>query len=320
MNARAPTVSKPALAHKVVVVTGSSHGIGRAVALRLAKEGARVVVNGSGTGQGGPAACTSALEQLLGEISAEGGEGAPFVGSVANDTEARGLIETAVQTYGRLDGLVNCAGIAEPPGSSARGIRYEDWERIRRVHLDGTFSCCRHALPHLVAAGGGRIVNTTSHAHLGLYGGSAYGAAKGGINSLTWELAADYAADGIRCNAIAPGAKTRLSSGPEYEAQIADLEARGVLSAEMAAISLAAPPAEGCASLYAFLLGDAAAEITGQIFSATGGYVGVFPKPAERMLVYRAGDEPWSIEALAERLPRALERQAEEARRERSSE
>lgn len=301
--------TEPALARKAIVVTGSSQGIGRAVALRLAKEGARVVVNGSGTGRGGRAACAAELEQLLGEIRAAGGEGLAWVGSVAEDAEAQRLIESAVEMFGRLDGLVNCAGVAEPPGSSARTIGYDEWERIRRVHLDGTFACCRHALPHLAAAGGGSIVNTTSHAALGLYGGSAYGAAKGGINSLTWELAADFEAEGIRCNAIAPGAKTRLSSGPEYEAQIAGLEARGVLSPQMAAMSLAAPPPEGCAALYAFLLGEAAANITGQIFSAAGGYVGVFPKPAERLLAYREGEEPWSMEALAECLPEALAKQ-----------
>ncbi|MFT5442618.1 MAG: 3-oxoacyl-[acyl-carrier protein] reductase [Myxococcota bacterium] len=300
------TNSSLPLVGKVIVVSGSSHGIGRAVALRLAGEGAAVVVNGSGTGAGGQAESQRVLSQLLEEVESLPGDAFAFVGSVADDSAAKELIESAVGQFGHLDGLVNCAGIAEPAGSSVEAISDEDWRRVRRVHLDGTFSCCRHALPHLIARGGGSIINTTSHAHLGIYGGSAYGAAKGAINSLTWEVAADFAEKKIRCNAISPGARTRLSSGSGYEAQIEDLVARGLLSREMAAMSLNVAGPEGCASLYAYLLSDAAAEISGEVFSASGGYVGVFPKPRERLLVFKDTDSPWALSELAEQLPAAL--------------
>jgi len=298
-----------------VVVTGSSQGIGRAVALRIAAEGARVLVCGSGMGPGGPAASDRALAALVEEIEGGVGEAARFVGSVSEDAVAREMIEFAVDRFGGLDALVNCAGVAAPSASSILDIEPEDWERVRRVHLEGTFFSCRHAVPHLIRSGGGSIVNTSSHAHLGIYGGTAYGAAKGATNSLTWELAADLRDEGIRVNAICPGARTRLSSGPEYEAQIANLEARGLLTAVMAKASRQVPGPEGCASLYAYLLSDASAEISGEIFSATGGYVGVFPKPTERMLAMKTDAAPWSISELSEELPSSLVAGAKQAER-----
>jgi 3-oxoacyl-[acyl-carrier protein] reductase len=291
---------------KRVVVTGSSQGIGRAVALRVGSEGGRVLVTGSGMGPGGRGATERTLAALVEEIEAMGGEGESFVGSVAEDGVAREMIETAVSRFGGLDGLVNCAGIPEPPGSSILDIEPGDWERVRRVHLEGTFHCCRHALPHLIANGGGSLVNTSSHAHLGIYGGTAYGAAKGAINSLTWELAADLRDKNIRCNAICPGARTRISSGPDYDAQIERLESRGLLSPAMAKASRQPPPPEGCASLYAYLLSDASAQISGEIFSATGSYVGVIEKPVERLLLMKKGAAPWTLDELAEKLPERI--------------
>lgn len=301
------------LSGKRIVVTGSSHGIGRAVARRLGQEGARVVVNASGQGQGGRAAAEPVLAELVAEIEADGGEALISIGSVADADAAKGLIETAVEGFGGLDALVNVAGIAGPHNNSIREISVEDWRHVVSVHLDGTFYCCRAAVPHLLEAGGGSIVNTSSHGHLGGYGGTAYGAAKGGINSLSFSLAADLRADGIRVNAICPGAKTRLSSGPEYEALIANLEARGMLSPELAKNSLNAPAPEGCAALYAYLVSDAAREITGELFSASGPYVGVFDRVDERMLGFRqpaAGEavdaNVWSLEELADLVPRKL--------------
>jgi NAD(P)-dependent dehydrogenase (short-subunit alcohol dehydrogenase family) len=292
MSERETPAGSASLAGKRIVVSGSSQGIGRAVALRLAREGARVVVNGSGLGPGGREASQRTLQALALEIEAAGGEAAICVGSVAEEAQAAALIETAVSKFGGLDGLVNCAGIPEPPDAGTiLEIPPAAWREVVGVHLDGTFYCCRHAVPQLIAAGGGSIVNTSSHGHLGVYGGTAYAAAKGATNSLTWALAADLREHGVRVNAICPGAKTRISSGADYEAKIAALEARGVLDADLARHSLAAPPPEGCAALYAFLCSDAAREITGEIFSAAGPYVGVFPKPEERFLAYRSSPE-----------------------------
>jgi len=287
---------------KRIVVTGSSQGIGRAVALRIGREGGRVLVTGSGLGAGGRAAAARTLNALVEEIESLGADAASFVGTVADDAVAKEMIESAVGQWDGLDGLVNCAGIPEPVGSSILDMNARDWERVRSVHLEGTFHSSRHALPHLIASGGGSIVNTSSHAFLGIYGGTAYGAAKGAINSLTWELAADLREKNIRCNAICPGARTRLSSGAEYDEQIARLTSRGLLTPTMAKSSRQVAPPEGCASLYAFLLSDASAQISGEIFSATGGYVGVMTRPVDRFLMMKQDAAPWTLDELSSEL------------------
>lgn len=290
-----------ALEGRRIVVTGSSEGIGRAVALHLAGEGARVVVNASGLGSGGVAAAEDRLAGLVAEVADRGGEGLACVASVAELAGAEAIVGTAVDGFGGLDGLVNCAGIAGAPANSLCEIEVEDWRRVVSTHLDGTFFCCRAAVPHLIAAGGGAIVNTSSHGFLGGFGGSAYPAAKGAINSLSFAIAADLASDGIRCNVVCPGAKTRLSTGTAYEAVIGRLEQRGLLDAEGVAASLNAPPAEGCAPIYGYLLSDHASHITGRLFSAAGGYVGVFARAEERAIgVREEGDGTWTIDALAD--------------------
>ena len=300
-----------ALEGRRIVVTGSSEGIGRAIALCLAGEGARVVVNASGQGAGGADAAATRLEGLVGELAAAGGEGAASVGSVAEPDGAEAIVQVAVDAFGGLDGLVNCAGIPGKPANSIRDIELEDWRRVLSVHLDGTFLCSRAAIPRLREAGGGVIINTSSHGFLGMYGGSAYPAAKGGINSLTWCMATDLADFGIRCNAVCPGAKTRLSTGPEYEEMIRGLETRGILSEGLAEISLNSPPPSECVPIYAYLLSDAAKEVNGRIFTASGPYVGLFPLMAEKMVGARdPADGPWTVEALATAVAETIEGEA----------
>ena len=290
-----------------IVVTGSSEGIGRAIALCLASEGARVVVNASGGGEGGREAAEARLAGLVEELVAAGGEGAACVGSVADPAAAEEIVATAARTWGGLDGLVNCAGIPGKPANGIQEIEIDDWSRVVSVHLDGTFLCSRAAIPYLREAGGGVIVNTSSHGFLGMYGGSAYPAAKGGINSLTWCMATDLAEYGIRCNAVCPGAKTRLSTGPDYEKMIRGLEARGILSDGLAEISLNSPPPEECAPIYAYLLSDAAKHVNGRIFTASGPYVGLFPIVQEKPVGARSPEDgPWTQADLARAVDAAL--------------
>jgi len=172
------------------------------------------------------------------------------------------------------------------------------------VHLTGTFNCCRHAAPHLVAAGSGAIVNTSSHAFLGVYGGTGYAAGKGGVNSLTWALARDLAEHGVRCNAVCPGARTDLSSGPDYERKVRALHRRGLLDDALLAASLDPAPPEFVAPMYAYLVSDAARDISGQVFSVSGNYVGRFPAAAEELLLYRdhADGRTWTLDELHHQL------------------
>jgi len=281
-----------ALEGRAAVVTGGSRGIGRAVARLLAREGAAVVVNGRDA---------ETARAVAGEIEAEGGRARACAGSVADWDVAGELVAACVDAFGAIDVLVNCAGIAEPEASSILDVTPEAWRELIDVHLGGTFNTCRHAAPHMAARGRGAIVNTSSHAHLGLYGGTGYPAGKGGTNALTLAIAAELRDRGVRANVVCPGARTRLSEGPEYVAKIESLHARGILGDALRDASLAPPDADQAAPLYAFLASDLAASITGRIFSAAGGYVGLQPAGGETLLAWRdAGDGPWPVAALAE--------------------
>jgi len=292
----------PILQDKAAVVTGGSRGVGRAVALALGAEGAAVVVNGR---ESGPA------QAVAEEIRAAGGRAIACSGSVAEFAFAGELIGACVSEYGMIHALVNCAGIAEPEGSSLFDLvdlAPEAWRAVIDVHLTGTFYTCRHAAARMAEAGGGAIVNTSSHAYTGRYGGSAYAAAKGGTNSLSFALAAELASQGVRVNAVCPGARTRLNEGPDHRARIEDLHARGLVDDATRAASLDPPPPEHVAPLYAFLLSDGARGISGRLFSAAGGYVGVHSPPGERLLAYRDTDSgPWPVAELAESVRAGLD-------------
>ena len=158
----------------------------------------------------------------------------------------------------------------------------------------------------MVAQRAGAIINTSSHSFLGTYAGVAYPAAKGGVTSLTFALATELREHGVRVNAVCPGAKTRLSTGPGYERRIHDLHQRGILSDAVRDVSLEPPDPRFAAPIYAFLASDRARGITGRVFSASGGYVGVFAQGTEKLLAYRdhRGAEPWQVGEIAAAIAR----------------
>jgi NAD(P)-dependent dehydrogenase (short-subunit alcohol dehydrogenase family) len=267
------------------------------VALALAAAGARVVVNGSPDRDGRSAAA----EAVAAEIAARGGTALAHAASVADFAAAGALVERCVAEFGAIDVLVNCAGVPEPDGASILNMSERDWRAVLDVHLGGTFHCCRHAAPRMVAQRAGAILNTSSHSHLGVYAGVAYPAAKGAVNSLTFALATELREHGVRVNAVCPGAKTRLSTGPAYERRIHDLHARGILSDTVRDISLDPPEPRFAAPIYAFLASERAHGITGRVFSASGGYLGVFAQGSEKLLAYRdhRGAAPWRVDEIA---------------------
>jgi NAD(P)-dependent dehydrogenase (short-subunit alcohol dehydrogenase family) len=168
------------------------------------------------------------------------------------------------------------------------------------AHLGTTFETCRAAAPKMVAQGGGAIINTSSFAFLGDYGGTGYPAGKGGVNGLTMALAAELKEQGVRANVVCPGGKTRLSTGPEYEAHIIELGRRGLLDEFSTKAALDAPPPEYVAPTYAYLASDLAKNVTGQIFIAAGNFVGRFDRQTPSLLGYRDHHDspPWSVEEL----------------------
>jgi NAD(P)-dependent dehydrogenase (short-subunit alcohol dehydrogenase family) len=269
-------------------VVGGSRGIGLAIAEKLATIGANVVVNGRD-----PAAVDEAVAQI-------GGSSIGYPGSPAEPALADALIDSCISEFGRLDILVNCAGTPEPAGSSILTVSSAQFRDLLDAHLGTTFETCRAAAPKMVAQGGGAIVNTSSFAFLGDYGGTGYPAGKGAVNGLTLAIAAELRGNGVRANVVCPGAKTRISTGPDYEAQIAELTRRGILDQVSADVALDAPPAEYVAPTYAYLVSDRAKDVTGQIFVAAGGFVGRFARATPSLLGYRDHQDspPWTLDEL----------------------
>jgi NAD(P)-dependent dehydrogenase (short-subunit alcohol dehydrogenase family) len=278
----------PLLDGRGAVVVGGSRGIGEAVAGLLAAHGAGVVVNGRDPGAAGRAA---------GVICADGGRAVAHPGSPADDEVARSLVAACEAEYGRIDILVNCAGTAEPPGSSILNITTADFADLLDAHLGTVFQTCRAAAPKMVDQGAGVIVNTGSIAFLGDYGGTGYPAGKGAVTSLTLAIAAELEEHGVRANVVCPGARTRLSAGPEYQKHIADLYRRGMLDDATMQGSLDAAPPEYAAPMYVYLATDLARAVTGEIFVASGGFVGRFDRAALSLIGYRDHHDspPWAL-------------------------
>jgi len=195
---------------RAVIVTGGGRGIGRAHARLLASRGARVVVADYGAAIDGSGSSTEPAEEVVREIEAAGGVAVACHASVADPAGAASIVETALERFGRLDAVINNAGISDKH-------RFEDlspqqFQHMIDVHFLGTVLVTRSAWPHFVAAGYGRIVNTASEAMLGAQPElTSYGAAKGAVWAFTRNLAAEGAELGIHVNAVAPRARTRMS-------------------------------------------------------------------------------------------------------------
>ena len=247
------------------VVVGGSRGIGAAVAGLLAELGAGVIINGRDA---------DAVDSTVDAITSAGGAALGHSGPANDEAVADALISLCENEFGRIDALVNCAGTAEPPGSSILTVSPAQFRDLMDVHLGTVFATCRAAAPRMVSSGGGSIINTSSFAFLGDYGGTGYPAGKGAVNGLTMAIAGELREHGIRANVVCPGAATRLSSGPDYKQHIENLRRRGMLNDLNADAALAPAPPEYVAPLYAYLAGPVSTDITGQMFVAAGGFVG----------------------------------------------
>ncbi len=276
------------LAGRGAVVVGGSRGIGAAVAIQLAAHGAAVLVNGRDR---------EAAEHTAADITAKGGRALAHPGSPSDERRADALIDQCVQEFGGLDILVNCAGIAEPVGSSIFDISTAQFHELIEAHLGTVFETCRAAAPKMAAQRGGSIVNTGSVAFLGDYGGTGYPAGKGAVYSLTMAIAAELDRHQVRVNVVCPGARTRLCTGPEYERHITDLHRRGMLDEVSMRAALDAAPPEYVAPLYVYLASDLAEHVSGETFVVAGGFVGRYPRPTAELLGYRDHHEwpPWSV-------------------------
>ena len=283
---------EPLLSGRAAIVVGGTRGVGRAVTELLARLGAAVVVNGRDP---------QAVDETVAALTDAGLGGIGLAGSPAQESTAAALADACLDAHGRIDILINCAGVAEPLGSSILNISTAEFDELIAAHLGTAFQMCRAVAPQMVRQGRGAIVNTSSFAFLGDYGGTGYPAGKGAVNGLTLAVAAELREHGVRANVVCPGARTRLSTGPDYQAQIAELNRRGLLDDVSTAGALDAAPPEYVAPTYAYLASDLAAGVTGQILIAAGGFVGRFDRPVPSILAYRDHHDapPWTPAELA---------------------
>jgi NAD(P)-dependent dehydrogenase (short-subunit alcohol dehydrogenase family) len=252
---------------RVAVVTGAGRGIGRAVARRLASEGASVVVNDLAAG---------GADETARLVSDAGGRALPVAADISAEADVSRLMAEAAKHFGGVDVLVNNAGIDLV--APVEKTTLEDWQRMQSVDLTGAFLCARHALPLLKRSNSGAVVNVASiHAFCTQPGRAAYAAAKAGLLGFTRALALDLGPLGIRVNAVVPGyIRTEiwnlwLSETPDPEATIAGIAGQHPLR------RVGTP--EDIAAAVAFLSSDDAAFVSGASLVVDGGLTAMFPPP-----------------------------------------
>jgi NAD(P)-dependent dehydrogenase (short-subunit alcohol dehydrogenase family) len=254
---------------RIAIVTGAANGIGRAIALALARGGADIVVSDVLTDDG---------ERTVREITDGGGQASFVAADVSDARHAEHLVAVTIERFGRLDILVNNAGVG---GSKLRlhDVEPDEFDRVINVNLRGTFLCTKYALPHFLARHDGRIINIAStYGLIGAPNAPAYCASKGGIVNLTRQLAVDYGPDGIRVNAVCPGyIDTHLGRrGPTLTPE--DFEAATAVrekAAAMQPLGRQGQPAE-VGEVVLFLVSDNASFMTGAIVTVDGGCVTTF--------------------------------------------
>jgi NAD(P)-dependent dehydrogenase (short-subunit alcohol dehydrogenase family) len=297
-----------ALEGKVAVITGSGRGIGRGMALLFAQEGASVVVNDPGANVDGSGHDNGPADQVVAEIKGAGGNAAANYDSVATVSGGEAIVQAAVDTFGRIDILVNNAGILRD--RMIFNMAEQEWDDVIAVHLKGHYNCTRPASILMRQQRYGRIINFSSGSGLiGNAGQANYGAAKSGIAGFTRVVAKDLGRYGVTCNAIAPGAATRMTVTVTDESRA--LRARaGIAGPGGAAPAPAARPApslrdpEMVAPMAAYLASDDAWNINGQIFHVAGGMVGVAWQPRPMRTIWKAG--MWTLDELEGAMPGLL--------------
>lgn len=249
------------LENKVAIVTGAGRGIGRAIALRLAQEGAILII------------CDIVEENVKAvckELFDSGKKAFPFTGDVSNENNVKEMVETTKKRCGKIDILVNNAGISpkkEGRKANLTEISLDEWNKVIAVNLTSVFLCCKAVLPYLIEQKGGRIINISSSSALdgGFLAASHYVASKGGISALTRTLAREVAPFGITVNAIAPGrveSPMTLLTSPERNRE----------ALQRIPIGRFATP-EDVANSVLFLVSEEAQYITGITLNVSGGYV-----------------------------------------------
>lgn len=273
---------------KAGVITGAGRGIGRAIALAMAREGASVVVNDAGVAVDGAAAGERPADAVVAEIRAAGGRAVADSGSVADYGAARAMIDASVREFGHLDFVVNNAGIVRDV--IFHKMTEADWDAVIAVHLKGGFNVSRAAAEVFRKQQSGAIVNMTSTSGLiGTVGQANYAAAKLGLVALTRSIALDMRRFKVRANAIAPFAWTRIAGTIPEDNQA---------TARRAQLQSMKP--EDVAPLAAWLVSDASADVSGQVFAVRGAEIVLFSLPRPAASLHQPGG--WTAETIGRRI------------------
>jgi len=279
--------SGKALDGKVVIVTGAGRGIGREIALLAAAEGGRVVVNDLGGGGDGSGSSSEPAQEVVDIIKSKGGEAVANFDSVAEPGPANNIVKTALDSFGRVDGVVNNAGILRD--SIFHKMSVADFETVIKVHLLGSFYVAHAAARLFREQNSGSFVHFTSTSGLvGNFGQANYAAAKLGVVGLSKSIALDMQRFNVRSNCVSPFAWSRLIGEIPT-----NTEAEKLRVARMKAMG-----PEKIAPLSVYLLGDAAKDVTGQIFAVRMNEIFLMSQSRPVRSIHRA--EGWTCESLAE--------------------
>ncbi len=294
---------------RTAIVTGAGRGIGRGIALLLAEEGANVVVNDFGVNVDGSSPSQGPAADVAEEIRTRGGSAVPNFDTVATVEGGEAIIKAALDNFGRLDILINNAGILRD--RMLFNMSEEEWDAVIAVHLKGHFACTKPAAVIFRQQRYGRIVNMSSISGLGGNAGQAnYGAAKAGIAGFTRVVARDLGRYGVTCNAIAPGALTRMTQS--IPSGTADLRAR----AGVQSVGATPPPAsaaggvpemrdpEYIAPMAVFLCLDEAWNINGKVFHVAGGQISLAHEETPMRTIMKQG--MWTVAELKQLVPTRL--------------
>jgi 3-oxoacyl-[acyl-carrier protein] reductase len=315
------------LRSKVAVVTGSGQGIGRAIAIGMAAEGAKVVTNNRRPGSTGLAVLSDSVFKKMGqeqkewllkqeeestgdaettakEIEKLGGEAVAFFGDISDFKVADRLIKTAVDSFGRIDILVNVAGTFG--FSPLREMTEELWDRVTLTKPKGYFNCIRHAVPFMIKQRWGRIINCTSRAFLGdVLKHAEYCAANAGVVGLTRAVAKEMARYGITCNAFSPFAMTRASFElAAYDEAVSEADSPW-MDRKFAFPLEITPSPEDLVPFINYLASDEAAKINGRVFNLAGSMIGLYSEPEIARTLTKYGGR-WTVDELRQQVPLGL--------------
>jgi NAD(P)-dependent dehydrogenase (short-subunit alcohol dehydrogenase family) len=291
--------------NRAAIVTGGARGIGRAIAEDLARQDARVVIMDPGTSKDGASTeGASPAEEAAEAIRAAGGTALIASESVSDHDACGRTVALCMENFGSVDILVNNAGVLRP--KMIWNMPVESWDVVVNTHLRGQYSMIHHAAPHMRAQRWGRIINMGSEAWRGTVGGANYGAAKGGVFSLTRAMARELGKYGVTANTVCPAAATRLTLDAAVKEGFRKRLEAGLVTQERydAVVNMGGP--EHIVPLIAWLCSDAAADVNGQAFRAEAGRVGIYNDPEIRASLVKAGKDVFTFDELSALLPSAL--------------